>query len=118
MISSWPARTRDFTVRLFASARSARETPNLRATVSSVSPLLRRVPLERREVRRATASASRALERSARPDRHLDLVLGILHRRRPAAQLRIQRLDLVDRRAGPFGDAAEVDGARDSATLS
>src|SRR5258708_34706199 len=40
MISSWPGRSRDRVVRLLASATSARETPNRRATVRSVSPLL------------------------------------------------------------------------------
>src|SRR5262245_12871097 len=38
IISSWPGRSRDLTDRLFASATSARDTPNLRATVRSVSP--------------------------------------------------------------------------------
>src|SRR5438093_10759894 len=39
IISVWPLRTRDFTDRLLASARSARLTWSLRAMVASDSPL-------------------------------------------------------------------------------
>src|SRR5215467_11075681 len=40
MISSWPERKCDLVDRLLASATSLRDTPNLRATVSRVSPCL------------------------------------------------------------------------------
>ena len=66
MISSWPGRRRDLTVRLFASATSARDTPNRRATVSSVSPFFAVYHLSA-EKSAGEASASFAFKRSAVP---------------------------------------------------
>ncbi len=45
MISSWPARTRDFSVSALASARSVRLTFNLRAIVAIDSPFFTRYQL-------------------------------------------------------------------------
>ena len=45
-------------------------------------------------------------------DRHLDLVIRILDGRRPTTELGIERLDLIDGRARPFGDAPQVDRTR------
>src|SRR4051812_35438477 len=66
MISSWPGRRRDLTVRLFASATSARDTPNRRATVSSVSPFFAEYHFSA-EKSAGDASASLAFRRSAVP---------------------------------------------------
>ncbi len=66
MISSWPGRSRDRVVRLLASATSARETPNRRATVRSVSPLLAVYHFSA-EKSAGEAAASFAVKRSAVP---------------------------------------------------
>ena len=42
---------------------------------------------------------------------HLQFVVVLSHRRRPAPQLGVERLNLIDRRVRPLGDPAKVDGA-------
>src|SRR5207253_6731471 len=66
MISSCPGRSRDFAVRLFASATSVRETPKRRATVSRVSPFFAVYHLNA-EKSAGEAAASFSFRRSAVP---------------------------------------------------
>ena len=72
---------------------------------------LHRVPVQRgalgRRQRRRVARERRPPSRPAPSARSACAA----HRRRPAAQLRVERLDLVDRRVGPLGDAAQIDRA-------
>ncbi len=72
---------------------------------------LRRIELQGRQVRgRRIAEAGQHDVASA--GRHLQRVLRVLDRRRPPAQLGVQRLDIVDRHIGPLGDTPEIDRAR------
>src|SRR5215203_4661349 len=84
MISSWPGRSRDLALRLFASATSVRETPKRRATVTSVSPFLAVYQFSA-EKSAGEASASFALRRSAVPagtfTSYLGYLTGVVQRR-------------------------------------
>ena len=101
----------DFVDRLFASARSARLTFSLRAIVASDSPVLTVYHFS--DASSAGDGCREPRWRTAPPCPPAPSSRSrILQRRRPAPQLRVQRLDFVDRCAGPLGDAAQIDGAR------